>query len=375
MLIRRGVLSGLQRHELTGLIRASETDRAVIDRARMVLWWDDNVSAAEISERLGVTPKTVRFWTVRFAMEGAAGLMDRTRDGKPPIHDGGIRARLLALSRTSPPEESGLSHWSSRELARYFTRAAGVTVSHTFVADLWREHDLQPWRQGTFKLSKDPRFEEKVTDVVALYLNPPPGAVVLSMDEKTQAQALDRTQPLLPADFGKTEKRTHDYVRHGTTDLFAAMNTGTGEVTTACCPTHQSADFLRFLNRLVAKHPDQDIHIILDNASAHTSAETNAWLAEHPRVMFHFTPTRGSWLNQIETWFGILTRQSLRRGTHKSVKQLIDAINRYVADWNRDCNPFKWTATAEQIIAKVRWVTSEAQKMMGAREISTITGH
>ena len=347
----------------------------VVDRARMVLWWDDGVPAAEISDRLGVTPKTVRFWTVRYAMEGTTGLVDRFRDGKPRVHDGGIRGRLLALSKTSPPQELGLSHWSSRELARYFTRTEGVKVSHDFVADLWREHALQPWRQGTFKVSKDPKFEEKVTDVVALYLNPPAGAVVLSVDEKTQVQALDRTQPLLPAAFGTTEKRTHDYVRHGTTDLFAALNTGTGEVSAACCPTHTSADFLRFLNRLVAKHPDQDIHIILDNASAHTSHETNAWLAEHPRVTFHFTPTGGSWLNQIETWFGILTRQSLRRSTHKSVKQLIETINRYIADWNSDCSPFKWKATAEQIIAKVRWVASEVQKMMGAREISTITGH
>jgi transposase len=375
MLIRRGVLSDLQRQDLSGLIRASGTDRVVADRARMVLWWDDDVPAAEIADRLGVTPKTVRFWTVRYAMEGRSGLADRFRVGKPRLHDGDIRARLLALSRTSPPPELSLSHWSSRELARYFTRTTGVAVSHAFIAELWREHDLQPWRQGTFKLSKDPRFEEKVTDVVALYLDPPPEAVVLSVDEKTQVQALDRTQPMLPVDFGKTEKRTHDYKRNGTTDLFAAMNVGTGEVTAACCPTHKSADFLRFLERLVAKHPDQDIHIVLDNASAHTSAETNEWLAKHPRVTFHFTPTGGSWLNQIETWFGIFTRQSLRRGTHKSVKQLIDAINRYVADWNSDCSPFKWTATAEQIIAKVRWVASEVQKMMGAREISTITRH
>jgi transposase len=197
--------------------------------------------------------------------------------------------------------------------------------------------------------------------------------VVLSIDEKTQA--LDRTQPLLPVNFGKTECRTHDYVRHGTTDLFAAMNVRTGEVSAACCHSHKSADFLRFLGTVVAKHPDQDMHIILDNASTHTSEETNAWLAVHPRVTFHFTPAGGSWLNQIETWFGILTRQSLRRGTHRSVQQLIDAINRYVADWNSDCRPFQWTATAEQIIAKVRWVASEVQKMLGAREISTVTGH
>jgi transposase len=275
----------------------------------------------------------------------------------------------------SPPAELGISHWSSRELARYFSRTEGVRISHAFVADVWRENNLQPWRQSTFKLSKDPQFEEKVADIVGLYLSPPSGAVVLSVDEKTQVQALDRTQPTLPMDFDKTEKRTHDYVRHGITDLFAALNVGTGEVTAACYPEHKAVDFLRFMKIIIAQYPDSDLHVILDNASAHTSAAVTAWRADHPRVTFHFTPTGGSWVNQIETWFGILTRQSLRRGTHRSVKLLIDAINRYVADWNSDCKPFMWTATAEEITAKVRWVESEVRRMTKAREIKTITRH
>jgi transposase len=250
-----------------------------------------------------------------------------------------------------------------------------VVVSHDFVADVWRENGLQPWRQGSFKLTKDPRFVEKVVDVVGVYLNPPSGAVVLSVDVKPQVQALDRTQPLLPVDFGKTQKRTHDYQRNGTTDLFAALNVGTGEVTAECYPTHTSADFLRFLDVVVGKHAGQATHVVLDNSSVHTSEEVRVWLVEHENVTFHFTPTGGSWLNQIETWFGILTRQSIRRGTFSSVKQLTDSISRYVADWNVDCKPFKWTATAEQIIAKVRWVESEVRKMTNASEIRTITGH
>lgn len=375
MPMRRQLLSVDQRRELAVLVSDARADRAIVDRARMVLWWDDGVSAVEISDRLGVTPRTASSWRSRYAAGGVAGLSDLVRRPRRPIHDGRVRARLLALTRMSPPAELGLSHWSSRELARYFTRTEGLVVSHNFVADVWRENGLKPWQQGTFKLSNDPQFAEKVADVVGLYLNPPSGAVVLSLDEKTQVQALDRTQPTLPVEFDKAEKRTHDYVRHGITDLFAAMNVGTGAVTAACYPSHKAVDFLKFMDTVDAEHAGEDLHVVLDNASTHTSDEAKKWLAKHPNVTFHFTPTGGSWINQIETWFGILTRQSLRRSTHKSVKQLAASIRSYVEDWNIDCEPFTWTATAEEIIAKVRWVESEVRKMTNAREIKTITGH
>jgi len=214
-----------------------------------------------------------------------------------------------------------------------------------------------------------------VVDIVGLYLNPPSGAVVLSVDEKTQVQALDRTQPTLPLDFGKAAKRTHDYVRHGITDLFAALNVGTGHITAVCRPEHKAPDFLRFMDEIYAVYGDTELHIILDNASTHTSGDAEKWLERHPSVTFHFTPKGGSWINQIETRFGILTRQSLRRSTHTSVAQLTRTIRQYVKDWNIDCKPFKWIASADEIIAKVRWVEAEVRRMAGAREISTITRH
>jgi transposase len=241
-------------------------------------------------------------------------------------------------------------------MARYLKRHEGIDVSHNFVADLWREHDLQPHRTGTFKvaLSTDPDFEAKVFDVVGLDLDPPDGAVVLSFDEKTQVQALDRTQPLLPIDFGKTEKRTHDYVRHGTTNLFAALEVHSGQVHADCFPRRRTVEFLTFMNRVVAAYPaQQQLHVIMDNLSTHCGDQVDAWLASHPNVALHYTPTASSWVNMVETWLGIITRQAIRRGTFSSLRHLILKINEYVADWNTDAKPFEWTATPQEIIAKV----------------------
>jgi transposase len=249
-------------------------------------------------------------------------------------------------------------------MARYLKREEGISVSHSFVATLWREHDLQPHRQGTFKLSPDPAFEEKVIDVVGLYLDPPLDAVVLSIDEKTQVQALDRTQPLLPMTFAKTEKRTHDYVRHGTTNLFAALNTATGEVAGGCFARRRTKEFLKFMDQVVPAHGGREVHVVLDNLSTHSGSDVDAWLTKHPNVTFHFTPTGSSWLNQVETWFGIITRQAIRRGTFGSVRQLINAINAYIANWNQDSKPFTWTATANEIIAKVRLVHQDFNKLL-----------
>jgi transposase len=213
-------------------------------------------------------------------------------------------------------------------------------------------------------LSADPAFEEKVIDVVGLYLDPPMDAVVLSIDEKTQVQALDRTQPLLPMTFSKTEKRTHDYVRHGTTNLFAALNTATGEVVGGCFARRRTKEFLKFMDQVVLAHGGREIHVVLDNLSTHSGPVVDAWLTRHPNVTFHFTPTGSSWLNQVETWFGIITRQAIRRGTFGSVRQLINTINAYIANWHQDSRPFAWTATANEIITKVRLVHQDFNKLL-----------
>jgi len=249
-------------------------------------------------------------------------------------------------------------------MAAFIERTEGVYVSHHYVAKLWRETGLKPHRQGTFKVSKDPAFAEKVADVVGLYLDPPGDAVVLSIDEKTQVQALDRTQPLLPIAFDATEKRTHDYVRHGTTNLFAALNVGTGEVLGECRSGRDGDAFLAFLKKAVKPHAGKEIHVVLDNLSTHTTPEVKAWLEKNPNVQFHFTPVGSSWINQIETWFGIITRQAIRRGTFSSVKVLIRRINDYIAHWNSNAEPFVWTATADEILAKVRLVQSSIKKLL-----------
>jgi transposase len=249
-------------------------------------------------------------------------------------------------------------------MARYLKREMGICISHNFVAALWRENGLQPHRQGTFKLSTDPDFEEKVIDVVGLYLDPPMDAVVLSIDEKTQIQALDRTQPLLPMTFCKTEKRTHDYTRNGTTNLFAALNTATGEVVGRCFARRRTEEFLKFMDQVVAAQDGQEIHVVLDNLSTHSGSAIDQWLTKHPNVTFHFTPTGSSWLNQVEIWFGIITRQAIRRGTFRSLRQLINTINTYITKWNHDSKPFTWTATANEIITRVRLIHRDFKKLL-----------
>jgi transposase len=275
-----------------------------------------------------------------------------------------VRARIIALTRMSPPAETGLSHWSTRQLAAYLKRTEGVMVSWHYIARIWREEKLAPHRSGTFKISKDPAFAEKVADVVGLYLDPPGGAVVLSVDEKTQIQALDRTQPVLPLAFAASEKRTHDYIRHGTTNLFAALNVGTGEVIGECKPSRNGATFLAFMKKAVKPHQGKEIHVVLDNLSTHTTPDVKAWLADNPHIHFHFTPVGSSWINQIETWFGLITRQSIRRGTFSSVTVLITQIRNYIASWNAQAKPFTWTATPGEILAKVRLAQASVRKLV-----------
>jgi transposase len=357
-------LTADERAELEAMVNSSEVSGAVATRARIVLWRAENRRKKEVAELSGVSRPTVDLWLGRYESEGVAGLLDRPRDAGREQVPGWVRARILAATRTTPPPESGLSHWSSREMAAFLRRTEGVEVSHNYVAKLWRETGLRPHRQGTFKVSRDPEFVEKVADIVGLYLEPPGGAVVLSVDEKTQVQALDRTQPVLPIAFDVSEKRTHDYVRHGTTNLFAALNVGTGEVYGECKPAGSGTDFLAFLKAAVKPHAGKDVHVVLDNLSTHSTPEVRDWLANNPRVTFHFTPTGSSWINQIEIWFGIITRQAIRRGTFASVRALVARIRDYIGHWNANPSPFVWTATADEILAKVRLVQSNIKKLV-----------
>lgn len=278
---------------------------------------------------------------------------------------GAVRARILALTKVPPPDETGLTHWSSYEMSRHLRRRENISVSHNFVSVLWRECGLQPHRQGRFKVSRDPEFAAKVADIVGLYLDPPAGAVVLSFDEKTQVQALERTQPLLPISFGKTEKRTHDYVRHGTTNLFAALDVLTGTVIGRCFDRRRTTEFITFMSQVLQKYPkDKEIHVVLDNLSTHNNEDVDAWLARHPNVTFHFTPVGASWINQIETWFGIITRQAIRRSSFASLAQLIKKISHYITHWNDEAEPFKWVATAGQILGKVAVLDCDFRKLV-----------
>jgi transposase len=353
-----------QRAELRALVNGRDVPASVATRARIVLWRAEGRRRNEVAALAGVSLPTVDRWIDRYAVEGLAGLADRPHAAPRQQVPAWLPARILALTRSTPPPQTGLSHWSSRQLAGYLKRHEGVSVSWHYIAKLWRDNDLRPHRQGTFKVSRDPAFAEKVADVVGLYLDPPGAAVVLSVDEKTQIQALDRTQPLLPIDFGLTEKRTHDYRRHGTTNLFAALNTATGEVVADCYPRRTGAEFLAFLKKAVKPHAGKEIHVVLDNLSTHDTAEVRAWLARNPNITFHFTPIGSSWLNMIEIWFGIITRQSIRRGTFTSVNALIGRIRDYIEHWNADAKPFVWTATTDQILAKVRWVQTNIKQLV-----------
>ena len=358
------VLSEAQRTELRAKLRPEGYDGSVASRAQIVLLHDDGHSAPEIAAMMGTSKVTVYKWLQRYQEGGLAALESRKSTGRPPQISGEVRSRILALTKQSPPESTGLTHWSSYEMARYLRRNEGIEVSHNFISVLWRENGIKPHRQGTFKLSHDPEFAAKVVDVVGLYLDPPAGAVVLSVDEKTQIQALDRTQPLLPVSFGRTGKRTHDYKRNGTTNLFAALDTSTGEVTGTCFSRRRTREFLRFMDEIAEKHPVQETHVILDNLSTHSGPQVDKWLARHQNFRFHFTPAGSPWINQVEIWFGIITPQAIRRGTFSSVRVLIQAISSYIASWNEDAAPFEWTATADEILEKVALVDRDFRKLL-----------
>lgn len=329
---------------LERLVRAPTTPSGLSRRARAVLLMADGMAGTEIATRTGYTPVQVSRIRARFAAEGVDGLADRPRSGRPPQLTDAKRARIVALTLKPPPK--GLSQWSTREMA------ARADVSATTVHRLWRAHALQPHRTQTFKFTTDPDAEAKIHDVVGLYLAPPTNAVVLSVDEKTQIQALERTHPLLPLRPHLPARQTHDYRRHGLTSLYAALEVGSGRVTGECSARHTGADFLRFLKRLNRTYRGRELHVILDNSSTHSTPAVKQWLAAHPHVHFHFTPTGASWLNMIEAWFGILTRKSVRRGSFRSVRALVRHIEHYLDRWNDDPTPFVWTKAPADIIKK-----------------------
>ena len=338
------VLGEADRAELERIQRSSTAHAGLSRRARVVLLMADHVSGAEVARMTGYTVVQISRLRRRFAEEGLAGLDDKPRSGRPTTITARKRAQVVAM--TLKPPAAGLSHWSSRELA------SEVGVSHSTVHRIWQEHDLQPHRIETFKFSTDPDAEEKIHDVVGLYMNPPTNAIVLSVDEKTQIQALNRTQPILPLRPGIPARQTHDYERNGLTSLYAALEVASGTVLGECSERHTGADFLRFLKLLSRRYRKGDLHVILDNSSTHKTPEVKAWLEAHPRVRFHFTPTGASWLNMVEAWFSILTRKSVRRGSFDTVRALVKHIQRYISRWNENPTPFVWTRDPAEIIKK-----------------------
>ena len=332
------------RATLNAVVRAPTSEQRAVIRARIVLASADGIAIARIAADLGVAIMTVKLWRRRYAQSGLAGLADEHRSGRPATYSRAERDRVIALTLEPPPE--GVTHWSVRRLAKR------LVMSETTVWRIWQSANLKPHRTETFKFSTDPDLEPKIRDVVGLYLAPPERAIVLSVDEKTQIQALDRTQPMLPMKPGQVERHTHDYKRNGTTHLFAALEVATGKVTTQTRARHTAADFLAFLRQVEHAYPDGELHVVLDNVSSHKTPAIREWLEDHPQISFHFTPTSASWMNQIETWFGILSRQAIRRGSFRSVKELIAMIDAFTAQWNEGSTPFHWVKTADQILAK-----------------------
>ena len=340
------VLTDEEQQSLENWARRPKTAQALAGRARMVLACAQGMSNGEVAVKTGVTRQTVGRWRRRFAAKRLDGLLDEPRPGAPrTITDADVE-RVIAQTLESKPKDA--THWSTRSMAKH----AGL--SQTAINRIWRAFALKPHRVETFKLSTDPLFIEKVRDIVGLYLNPPDKALVLCVDEKSQIQALDRTQPVLPMRPGQAERRTYDYTRHGTTTLFAALDTKAGKVIGEFHQRHRAIEFRKFLNTIDAAVPiDLDVHMVLDNYSTHKTPAIRRWLVQHPRFHVHYTPTGTSWINQVERWFAALTEKQIRRGVHRSVNELKNAIRQYLSITNTNPKPFVWTKTADQILETI----------------------
>ena len=339
-------ISDDEKKQLKSLVSSRSLPHGIVRRARIILMSSQGISNKQIAERVGLSQPSVAKWRKRFLDGGLQGLHDELRSGKPrSISDEKIATLVKKTLKTKP---KGSTHWSIRSMAKE------TNISRSTVQRVWKAFGLQPHRQRHFKLSTDPFFIEKVRDIVGLYLNPPENAMVLCVDEKSQIQALDRTQPLLPMGIGYAEGVTHDYIRHGTTTLFAALDVVTGSVLTQCKARHRHQEYLQFLKHVDANVPENlDVHLVVDNYATHKHAKVKRWLAARPQYHVHFTPTYSSWLNQVEIWFNIITQRAIRRGTFRSVKQLIEKISCFVDAYNAKTRPFVWTATADSILGKL----------------------
>lgn len=336
-----------QRDELLRWTRRATTSQALALRARVVLGCADGGDDVAVADRLGVYRSTVGKWRRRFIARGLDGLLDEPRPGAPRLIGDDDVERVIVTTLEKKPRKA--THWSTRLLAEE------VGLSQSAISRIWRAFGLQPHRTETFKLSSDPLFVEKVRDIVGLYLDPPDRALVLCVDEKSQIQALDRTQPLLPMRPGQVERRTHDYVRHGTVSLFAALDVATGKVIGQTHRRHRAIEFKKFLEAIEAAVPsDLDVHLVLDNSSTHKTPAIRRWLLRRPRFKLHFTPTSSSWLNLVERWFGLLSERQIKRASHRSSNELERAIREFIATNNESPKPFVWTKTADQIFDKLK---------------------
>ena len=340
------VLTAEEQETLLRWARRPKSAQALAQRARLVLACAQGESNTAVSREMRLTMQTIGKWRSRFVVQRLEGLLDEPRPGAPRrIGDSDVE-RVLTLTLETTPRDA--THWSTRSLARR------CGMSQSAVSRIWRAFALQPHRSETFKLSRDPLFVEKVRDIVGLYLNPPDRALVLCVDEKAQIQALNRTQPLLPMRPGQIERRTHDYQRHGTTSLFAALDVASGKVIGQCHRRHRSIEFRKFLETVNAAVPQNlDVHLILDNYGTHKTPTIRRWLLRHPRYHVHFTPTSASWINLVERWFATLTEKQLRRGAHRSTAELEAALRRYLTGQNQVAKPFVWTKTADAILESV----------------------
>lgn len=341
------VLQEADRLQLTSVANSRSLPHGLVVRARLVLMAAEGLPNAAIAVKLGLSQQSVCLWRRRFLEQGIQGLYDELKPGRPRTVSDEMVASLVRKTLQTKPKNG--THWTIRSIARE-TRLSRPTVHR-----VWQAFGLQPHRQRHFKLSTDPFFVEKVRDIVGLYLNPPENAVVLCVDEKSQIQALERTQPMLPMGLGYVEGVTHDYERHGTTTLFAALDIANGAVLAECRAKHRHQEYLNFLKRVDQNVPTTlEIHLVVDNYATHKHPTVKRWLAIHDRWHVHYTPTYSSWLNQVEIWFNLITQRAIRRGTFKSVKDLVSKIDEYVQNHNRHACPFAWTATADSILEKIK---------------------